>query len=48
MPCATCTAQARSRLRYWASSGKLACLRTVSCHLLFRSEDVMAFLNAGA
>lgn len=29
----------------WASSGKLACLRTVGGHLRFRSEDVMALLE---
>ena len=30
----------------WASSGELACLRTVGGHLRFRSEDVMAVLEA--
>jgi excisionase family DNA binding protein len=32
----------------WAASGKLACLRTVGGHLRFRSEDVMALLDANS
>jgi excisionase family DNA binding protein len=32
----------------WASSGKLACLRTVGGHLRFRSEDVMALLEVNS
>jgi excisionase family DNA binding protein len=32
----------------WAASGKLACLRTVGGHLRFRSEDVMALLEANS
>lgn len=32
----------------WASSGKLACLRTVGGHLRFRSEDVMALLEVSS
>ena len=32
----------------WAASGKLSCLRTVGGHLRFRSEDVMALLEANS
>lgn len=32
----------------WASSGKLACLRTVGGHLRFRSDDVMALLEVNS
>jgi excisionase family DNA binding protein len=32
----------------WAASAKLACLRTVGGHLRFRSEDVMALLEANS
>jgi len=32
----------------WAASGKLPCLRTVGGHLRFRSDDVMALLEANS